>query len=132
MAKVIERKRGRTKGALRIASTGLVKGLTNATGTKSVTVPLREVTVGKKTYTDEATLTIPKGAAVVPFALTEGMSTDENAREQIRNGGKDAVAEGWAAPKGYSVVVESFSAALDDGSEGVVFVLKLHKGKGDA
>jgi len=114
MAQVIgARKRGRRKEALRLAAAELAAAVTGATGTKNVTVEL--VPGEGKRKGESVTLSIPKGAQVVPFDLTRDKA-DANAREQIRLGAADADAK--------PVSIRSTAVRLDNGEEVAVFHLE--------
>lgn len=110
MAEVLgSRKRGRRKEALRLAVAELAATVKPGKGEQTVDVVL--VPAEGKRKAESVTLTIPKGAAVVPFELTASKA-DANAREQIRLGAADA---------GASVSIRSTAIRLDDGSEVAVF-----------
>lgn len=118
------RKRGRKKEGLRLKVAELVAEL-KATGEHEVTIDFGEYENDKgKMVADTATTTIPKSKAVVPFDLTSAKS-EENVRQQIRNGIADALDGGYAPPKGKRVVVESERVALGSGEEDVVWFVAL-------
>lgn len=110
MAEVLgSRKRGRRKEALRLAVAELAATVKAGKGEQAVEVEL--VPGEGKRKGESVTLTLPKGAAVVPFALTSGKA-DANAREQIRLGAADA---------GAAVAIRSTAIRLDSGEEVAVF-----------
>lgn len=112
MAEVIgTRKRGRKPEALRLKARELAAALTDPGKDHDVEVLLVPGEGRKKGET--VTLSIPKGAAVVPFELTKEKS-DENAREQLRLAAADA---------GVAVSISSVAVRLDDGTEGVIWVM---------
>lgn len=112
MAEVLgPRKRGRRKEQLRITAAELAGKVRNVKGVASVTVEL--VPAEGKTKAETVTLEIPKGAAVIPFALTS-VKDDANAREQIRLGAKDAEA---------NVSLASVNLRLDSGEEKPLFYI---------
>lgn len=104
MAEVIgPRKRGRKPEALRLAAAAAAATVTAAKGEKSVDVLL--VPGEGKRKGESVTLTIPKGAALLPFDLTSS-KRDENVREQMRLGAKDAEK---------ALAVKSTAVRLDSG-----------------
>lgn len=91
MAKVIgQRTRGRKKEALRLACAEIAATVTAGKGEQSVTVefPLPEG-AKKGAKAESVEFSIPKGSVLVPFDLTNPKK-DENVREQMRLGAKDA------------------------------------------
>jgi hypothetical protein len=102
MATVIgNRTRGRRKEALRLTAASLVAALGAPGADTETTVEL--LPAEGKQKAENCTLVIPKGAAVIPFALTSTKS-DENAREQIRKGAEDA---------GVKISIQSILVAFD-------------------
>lgn len=76
------RKRGRKKEALRTDAAALAASLASLGNRSAVEVPMPEPE-------PSLWLSVPKGVAVVPFALTVDKS-DENVRQQLRNAIADA------------------------------------------
>lgn len=116
MAQVIgKRKRGRTLGELRVAASALALSLTPSGANASVKTSV----IAPDGSEESVTLSVPKGDVVIPFALTAGKN-DENSREQIRNGAKDA---------GVEVTISSLVIKFDqDGSEAPLFLMALKDG----
>lgn len=115
MAKVLgQRQRGRKKEALRLAVTALASTLKPANGSVEVTVEVNPAKTPKG-KPEVVTFEIPKGSALVPLELTR-TKKDENAREQIRLGLKDAeIAAGIA-----SIQVED-----DEGEQFAIFYVNM-------
>lgn len=107
------RKRGRKPEQLRLTAREIVAGLT--TPGKPVEVEVELVPGEGRRKGESVTLEIPKGAAVVPFAITRDKS-DENAREQIRLAAADVARK---------VAIRSHAVRLDDGTEAVVWHVLL-------
>lgn len=129
------RKRGRHKEALRLQAAGIIGTLKPAGDSVEETVNLIEVEVphgkGTRSIMDTVTMAVPKGSAVVPFELTHGKS-EENVREQLRNARKDAEQDGFAAPKGTAVRIESVAVKLANDTEAVVWTLHIRKDEAKA
>lgn len=125
MAQVVgPRKRGRKPEALRLAAREFAAKLRAVKGEVEVAV---EVVPGEGRRKGESvTLTVPKGAVVVPVALTRDKS-DANVRAQLTAAFKDAVEVG-SRDKGDKLALTSFGILTDDGEEFPVFVMSL---KGD-
>lgn len=115
MAQVVEdRKRGRKKGLLRTTASQLVAGVGKSKKAIEETMELLPAT--EEFPVEMVTVTIPKGAVVIPFGLTFEKS-DENAREQIRKGAEDG---------GIQIAIKSFALKLDrDGSEKPLWYLAV-------
>ena len=114
MAQLIgKRTRGRKREALRNAAADLARSLKPGKGEVEVEV---EVVPGEGRRKGETvTLSIPKGAALVPLDLI-GDKSPENVRQQLRNGAADA---------GVKVALESHGGVTDAGDEFTLFVMKL-------
>lgn len=98
--------RGRKKGPLRQAAAAFAADLGKGKGGKT-TITL--IPADGKTKADTVEVVIPKGAIVVPFALTRGKS-GPNVGEQVRSGMEDAgVTDGFR--------LESDNIKLNDGTE---------------
>lgn len=107
MAKVIgQRTRGRKKEALRLACEAIAHTVKSGSGEQSVTVEFPIPEGAKKgTKAETVEYSIPKGSVLVPFNLTSPKK-DENVREQMRLGAKDA---------DKSLAVRSTAVELDSG-----------------
>ena len=119
MAKVIgdgTRKRGRKKEALRQAAEELAPTVKAGKGDASVTVTL--IPGEGRSKGETVTLTLPKGAVVVPFTLTREKA-DANVRQQMRQG---------AAEVGARVSIGSHAIMLDDGTEATVWHFAAKEG----
>lgn len=114
MAKLTgKRTRGRKPEALRLAARALAATLKPSKGEVEVEV---EVVPGEGRRKGETvTLTVPKGAAIVPLDIVAGKSP-ENVRQQLRNGAGDA---------GVEVSLESHGGVTDAGDEFTIFVMAL-------
>jgi hypothetical protein len=111
-----KRKRGRKPQRLRIVAAELASAVKAESGEVEVEV---EVVPGEGRRKGETvTLTIPKGAVIVPLDLT-GDKSPENVRQQLRNGASDV---------GAKVAIESHGGLTDAGEEFTLFVLKAAKG----
>lgn len=108
------RVRGRKAGALRIAARSLAAQVKGTKGEKTETVEVRAANPDTKGDKGEhVEMTLPKGAVVVPIALTLG-KTDANCRETIGNGAADVEVE---------VGISSVNIEFDDGTEAPLFYL---------
>lgn len=116
MAKLTGKKvRGRKKEALRIAAAELAMRVREGKPDDDIAVDVVVVPGEGRRKGETVTLTIPKGAVVVPAELL-GDKTPENIRQQLRNGAEDA---------GKKVSLESFGWVADDGeTSGTIYVMK--------
>lgn len=115
MAEVIQSaSRGRKKEQLRLTAAELAPKVKAGSGETSVTVEL--LPPSGKFKGESVTFSIPKGAVVVPFELTNPKA-DGNAREQIASGvAKDAGLKD-------KVSIRRQAIRMDDGTETSVWYL---------